>query len=563
MSLASQLMRAILIGQAALALPASAQQMAPAPEGDATLVSEAAITNPDLGLNLAPVADQSTQQPFIDVMKAARLWTAEPDAAGGSYDFARLQADGWLDEDGWPVALPPGVTGITTVMLTDLPEAARELAGRYRADWQGKGTIELGGRATNIRADNGGLSFDFTPGEGAVLLSLTQIDPEDPVRNITVMRADHRAAWEAGMIFSPDWLDRLRGTKLLRFTEWMATRDSKLAHLADSPRLSDFSWMRGGVPLEAIVMLANELDAEPWFSIPHLADDELVRFYAETVEDLLEPDLRSWVEFSGEVWNWQYDQARWAEDQGKARWNRDGTWLQFYALRAAEVSEIWTDVFGADASDRLVRVVSTLTGQTGIEEQILGAPLVVAEGLPAPATAFDAYAVSGYFAAFLGAAEKQPMLKAWLAESAAADPSAPYALALTRATEELRDGRHSGQREDTLEDLLQRVLPYHAEIASKNGLKLVMYEGGSHVAGYGAVTDDPDMTRFFETLNYSPQMGKLYGELLAGWTALSDAPFNAYVGLAGPTRWGSWGALRYLDDDNPRWRALARGCDPC
>jgi len=32
--------------------------------------------------------------------------------------------------------------------------------------------------------------------------------------------------------------------------------------------------------------------------------------------------------------------------------------------------------------------------------------------------------------------------------------------------------------------------------------------------------------------------------------------FNAYAGVFKPGRWGSWGHLRYLEDDNPRWRVL-------
>ena len=51
--------------------------------------------------------------------------------------------------------------------------------------------------------------------------------------------------------------------------------------------------------------------------------------------------------------------------------------------------------------------------------------------------------------------------------------------------------------------------------------------------------------------------------LLAGWAALSDQPFNAFVDVYTPNKWGSWGALRHLGDENPRWLALARGCDPC
>jgi hypothetical protein len=117
--------------------------------------------------------------------------------------------------------------------------------------------------------------------------------------------------------------------------------------------------------------------------------------------------------------------------------------------------------------------------------------------------------------------------------------------------------------EDTLDDLLTRVLPHHAEVAKAEGLRLAMYEGGSHVVGYGPVTEDSELTAFFQALNYAPEMGALYAVLLKGWAGLTDTPFNAFVDVYRPTKWGSWGALRHLGDENPRWRVLAKGCDGC
>ena len=60
-------------------------------------------------------------------------------------------------------------------------------------------------------------------------------------------------------------------------------------------------------------------------------------------------------------------------------------------------------------------------------------------------------------------------------------------------------------------------------------------------------------------------MAGLYEILLDGWREVGGGPFNAFVDVAGPSKWGSWGALRHLDDVNPRWDG-ARGVqprDPC
>jgi len=547
-------------GQQEQVVPAPAPLPPAAPQPAAPALT--ALHNPALAFGLAGVNDWSVQQPFLDVMKTARPWTAHIGDQWGGMDEAALARDGWLDGNGWPNAIPPGISGISTLVLTDLPPDAAGVAGHYLMRWKGRGQPEISGRATAIAPEGGGLGFDYSPGEGAVIVTLRAVDLADPIRDITLVRADRAAALDAGGLFNPDWLARLRGARMIRFMDWMMTNDSSLATVEDSPKLADYTWARNGVPVEVMVALANELEAEPWFTLPHLAEDDLARFYAETVHDLLKPGLRAWVEYSNEVWNWQFAQARWAEEQGKARWKQDGTWTQFYALRASEIAAIWAEVF-RDRPEGLVRVLATQTGGLGAETAILDAPLVVAEGRPAPKAGFDAWAVTGYFAALLGSEAKAPMLHDWLAESAAADPARPYALANARAAEELRDGRHSGLTEDTLQDVLTRVLPYQAEVARKAGLRLVMYEGGSHVVGYGPIVEDAALTAFFTQLNYSPEMGALYRDLLAGWARMSDAPFNAFVDIYTPGKWGSWGALRHLGDENPRWQALAEGCGAC
>ncbi len=518
------------------------------------------VTNPNLALGLAGVNDWSVQQPFLDVMKTARPWTGHIGDQWGGMDHDALARDGWLDGNGWPNAIPPGISGIATLMLSDLPAETGAVAGHYILRWKGKGTLKVEGRAQDQRPEAGGIGFDFTPGEGAVIVTITETDLADPIRNITLVRADRMEALDAGAIFNPDWLARIRGVKLIRFMDWMLTNDSTLSKVTESPQPSDYTWARNGVPIEVMLALANELDADPWFTLPHLADDNLVRFYAETAAEMLKPGRKAWVEFSNEVWNWQFEQAHWAEEQGKLRWKQEGTWTQFYALRASEVAAIWAETL---SPERLVRVIATQTGYTGLEETILNAPLVMAEGKPAPAKNFDAYAITGYFAGLMVIDEKLPLVQGWLTESAKADPAQPLALATTRAAEELRDGRHSGMPEDSAQDLLTRLWPYQAEVAQKAGLQLVMYEGGTHLVGIGKALEDEQVSAFLQHLSYSPEVATLYAEVMAGWAKLTDAPFNAFVDVYAPGKWGSWGALRHLGDDNPRWQAIAKGCDAC
>lgn len=543
---------------------------------DPLIAALGGVTAPGIGFGLAGVNDWSVQQPFLDVMKTARPWTGHLPGQWGGREHDDLDRGGWLGANGWPRAIPPELTSLSTLVLTDLPANAGGVAGRYILTHSGKGRITLGGRAQNVRAEAGRISFDFSPGEGGVLVSLTALDPADPIRDIRILRADREALANSGAVFNPDWLARIRGARLIRFMDWMATNGSTLARLQDRPQPRDYTWARIGVPVEIMVALANELRADPWLTLPHLSEDPLIRTYAEIVHRDLAPGLTAHVELSNEVWNWGFAQSHWAEAQARARWGgQEWAWVQFYALRASEMSAIWAGIFRDDPS-RLVRVLATQTGWIGLEDAILNAPLVVAEGRPAPHTLFDAWAVTGYLSGGVGGTEAEAPLRRWLADSQAAAQAAARARGLTGAAlqsevterrfdqaiaiaiENVRDGRHTGDTRDTLRTLLDRTLPHHAQIARAHGLRLMMYEGGTHVTGLDGLRDDPEITAFLTRLNYAPQMGAIYRDLIDGWRALSDAPFNAFVDVQAPSRWGSWGALRHLADDSPRWRAIAQ-----
>lgn len=515
----------------------------------AAAAEERGILRDDIGFGLAGVSDWSAQQPFLDVMKTARPWTGHLPGQWGGWDHERLRDGGWLDPDGWPIGIPDELTAIATLVLTDLPADAAATAGRYVLTWEGRGDLAIEGRVSGLRRQPGSAHFDFAPGEGGVLLTIRDIDPADPIRDLRMVREDRKALLEQGEIFNPDWLSRISGARVLRFMDWMDTNHATLTRPEDRPLPGDYTWALAGVPAEVMVTLANRLRADPWFTMPHTGSDDLMREYAQVVARDLDPGLRAHVEFSNEIWNWQFPQAKWADEGARSRWGiRDG-WVQYGAVRAAEVADIWAAAFGDQAEDRLVRVIATQTGWLGLEEDILTAPRArrAEPGLPPPADSFDAYAVTGYFGFGLGVEEFLPTLRGWLDEGQEA--------AIERAAQALRDD----PRSDPLDRLLTETLPYHRKIADRHGLQLLMYEGGTHVVGIGPAVDDPQVTAFFQALNYSAQMGALYRQLIDGWATIGDGPFMAFVDVYAPTKWGSWGALRHLSDDSPRWQALRGG----
>ena len=202
-------------------------------------------------INLSALADWSTQQPFIDRMKVARTWIGHRPGQWGGLDEEDLNALGVLDEAGWPKRMPSELGSIGTLVMTDLPEEAASLSGRYVLRFDGNGIVEVSGRASNVRYGDNRVSFDFTPGRGGVDIRIQRTDRNgsgDYVRNITVMREDRAEMYDAGAVFNPDFLNVISGFDGLRFTEWMQTNHSPVRTWEERPLPLDYTYVSARDP---------------------------------------------------------------------------------------------------------------------------------------------------------------------------------------------------------------------------------------------------------------------------------------------------------------------------
>lgn len=524
-----------------------------------------------LGINTAEVVGWSTELPFLDVARSATEWVGHTGDGWGGMTEAELFASGALDENGWVVAFPRGLRKISTFVLQELPAEMTSTAGTWHVTWEGSAYLGFQGAVRNVRYGENSATFDYIPGQGGVMIEFNR----GTLSNLSVVHERNLDRFANGELFNPDWLARVGDMEILRFLDWMRTNNSTVEHWDQRAQVSDYSWARRGVPLEIMIRLANETGAEPWFTLPHLADDDYVRNFAQMVHDQLDPSLRGWFEFSNEVWNWSFAQADWAEQSARARWNREWAWVQFGAVRAAEVMRQIDTIYAGDEARR-VRVLGLFTGWIGLEQDMLNAPDYMAEDSAnrPPHEFFDVLAVTGYFSGEMHTEEKSPLIHEWIDASHAAAEEAGrgqglsgadldayvqahrFDQAIEVAAQDLIDGSVSGKPDNSVRDLIDRTLTYHAGVAEQFGLGLVMYEGGTHVVLSPSEHGDEEMAAFFEALNYSDAMGRVYEVLLEGWQSLTPAPFVAYMDVGRPSIWGGWGHLRHLDDDTARWRAL-------
>ena len=537
-----------------------------------TPVYQDVVRKPSLAMGLNGIADWSVQHPFLDLMKTARPWVGHKNDQWGAFDDKAIASGGYLDNKGWPTRLPEGARALEAFILTDQPEDATGLAGAYIVTYEGEGELNIGGRAKNVQRGAGRITFDYAPGEGLVALAITKTDPDNHIRNIKVFRAEHEILVNAGVTFNPAWLARIENLRSLRFMDWMATNGSISSTWDARASLDDYTYIRRGVPAEVMIELANLVGADPWFNMPHKADDAYMRAFAELTEQNLRKDLRAYVEYSNEVWNFIFPQAVYAQEQAKERWGRaagDDAWMQFYGMRSAQMAQIWTEVFGDDSSDRLATVIGTHTGWIGLEESALNAPLWVDEDPEnnwAPYVYFTDYAITGYFGYEMGSDEQAPAVLGWIEESARVAGNDGAVKGLSGADLEAYVAEHKfdganklvdrALRDGSVKELIEVIFPQQAQVAEDYGLRLVMYEGGTHVAVSGEWSANETLIEFFKQFNYSPEMAGLYRDILQGWKGANGTLFNAFVDVAKPSQYGSWGALRHLQDQNPRWDAL-------
>lgn len=499
--------------------------------------AQAKYASSSMGTGLTSVVDWSTEFPFLDLMKSSREW----------YDWNRRSAEGInIDEHGWVTSFQKGLKP-STVFLT-YPEGIPIIYRRLIVRWQGKGKLSYGWCAKKIGQVHGGDRIKVNT--GSCLLTIESSDKDNPIRNITIVPEKYIDQFDAGEIFNPDFLARVKHFRALRFMDWMKTNESKQEHWQERPRIEDRTWAAEGVPVEVMVQLANEVTADPWFNIPHLANAGYIKGFAEKVKAQLKPELKAYVEHSNEVWNWVFPQSHYALEEGKKiLGDNPEAFVQWHGMRTAQICDIWKqDVFQSDA-ERVLCVMGT--GWPGIQQPALECALWVAQGnKPCYQHGIDIMAVAAYFGGCLDGENNKSY------EAKILEWSGSKKKGLAKAYEQLIDGRHfeCGSTVESLGELYKR----YAKEASQYGLALAAYEGGQHITSNLAVTQNQEaFYNFHIELNRNPGIKPLYEQNFANWKEAGGTLFMHFLDVSSYSKHGSWGSVEYVTQpDTPKWEAL-------
>jgi len=321
---------------------------------------------------------------FVNIVKNAR-------------PFQEFESDELvpMDDLGWPL------TDAKLILLESWPatewwneiddpeEYHTDLSGTYKCSFNGQATLNyVWGDFTisNQQYDEGSntTTFDLNigepgPGKNNGLVHLTFTDtkrtpsspPNSGITNLKAIRPGYDP--NTTQIFHDEFLNALNSANFstIRFggftmtgwvgnhpeypnvVEWSDRRPVEVATYHENPYISS----EYGAPWEMVIELGNITDKDIWINVPVAATDDYIHQLATLIRDNLKPELKVYVEYSNEVWNFggDFTQSHWnianAEKQGLSH-------IEGYAKRTAEIALIFQDVFGGDSLNNRVRVVN-------------------------------------------------------------------------------------------------------------------------------------------------------------------------------------------------------------
>src|SRR5262245_4977175 len=237
-----------------------------------------------MGMNLAGIADWSSEIVFVDSFKVSRPWLSQRERAA----FGK-GGDLPLDEHGWPKKIEPTQFAEALVHVDIEPHYP---GGKYICTHEGTGQLEFShaaqGRRAGTKDGKAAYDVDVDSSKSFIAIRVRSTDAKNPVKNIRFENVDAKkeATAKGTMPFNATFFNRYKGFHVIRFMDWQRTNNSKLEKWADRPKMEDATQAgTKGIALEHCLDLANKLEADPWLCIPHLADDDFVRNFAKLVKE--------------------------------------------------------------------------------------------------------------------------------------------------------------------------------------------------------------------------------------------------------------------------------------
>lgn len=538
-------------------------------EGDDVVVANGG----GLGTNLESVEDFAVAYPFTDFFKQSRPWITASQTVFDTDDADQLD----LDAQGWVRSLPACTADPQQFCFARTVINSSEASypdGQYLVLYEGNGSLAYSGGA-GLVSSAPGRDVVNVDGDSIWILTLTSTAASpNNLRNIRILPPGFDPALAPVPTFHPDFLAELAPYRTLRFMDWMRTNGGGFGgapnpqvQFADRAEPDDAHWTReAGVPLEAMIELANLTGAEPWFTIPHQANDAYIDAFAGIALVGLEGGRKVYVEHSNEVWN-NFPQRFDVEDAALVNFTGPDSpftkRMNQHGLRTRRICDRFRAVF-AGQEDRIVCAFGAQAANTFTGDEAARCPLAVAAGLVVGSCARpgDALAIAPYFANYLDGLENADEVATWSLDDLFAE---------IESGGELADDNANGQSpfppdgDDVLTpctsfppgtgvppctvSALEEVVFWmdgYRDAADDLSMRLIAYEGGQHLVGIQGVENIPAVADLFVAANRDARMRDAYDAYLQSWKDAGGELFVHFNLSFGYGKFGSWGVLEAL-----------------
>ncbi|ESO88846.1 hypothetical protein LOTGIDRAFT_234415 [Lottia gigantea] len=475
-----------------------------------------------MGINVGGITYFSSEVKFVDIAKQSQEWITQRDdqKSWNTQEHDKIH----FNSDGYPTSFPAGVR-VAKLVYRGFGE--HEETGIYTILWDGEG--EIGIKLARFK----------------VLSSrkVGNINPNNPVRNLRLIAPGYEQVYDR-FPFHPVFLENLRRYSEIRYMDFYSTNGHGPEPTTWSSRHTVHSHSQAGTEggaLEFMIDLSNRLGANPWFCIPHAADDNYVAQFATLVKNTLRKDLVAYVEYSNEVWNGIFRQSKYSEAKGlalKLDVKPFKAKFKYYNKRSTEVVAIWNRVFGSEADKRVSGVWAWQTGFQDYYKQAV-------EDLGNRIHTFKNIAITGYFDCQKIADKHAKELPG---------------MSMTEIQRYCKNELPAKEAE----------FKHYMDLAKAYGVQLVMYEGGPSVMESSALRhfgqSNKATTEKAIAFNKDSHMEESVKDVLNLWNKVvvkdphtkQGGFFNYFSYTSSPTKYGSWGMLEYTGQD-PKTVAKLRG----
>ena len=476
-----------------------------------------------IAANFVGLRDWIRAFPYVNLIKQTRPWGSVEKPWDGNATFD--PKTGWPTED------------FGVVLATDYVD----MGGKYLFSATGNAQISINGDHYSYITDQkydastNTLSAVLNIAQGTTQLMLSFQNTTGPgLQDIAVLQPGYNLTAKSNI--TKLMLAHISRFSLLRFMDWTDTNGNKEVNWNDTTPV-DWPLYTGSRvnPWATIPYIVNQLDqpTDIWINIPTASTDDYILHVARMMLTDLNPRSHIYVEYSNEVWNYGFEQAKInlaiANDSvynhgDPFHLNYDNvsnvyTWgFRRTAYQIKHISDLFKTVFGSDNVGPWKRVRPILAGQEANSYIIMTGLDYLNTVYGPPSNFFHGIAIAPYFD--LG----------------------PYRTWSNLTTDQVLDGLNM-----TMQSFLpeqgwseNQQMGVHGAFAAWFKLVVHGYEGGPDTAaGCGECSLDAKVNATRHS-----RMGDICATFLKGWYEFGFQPLNWFAAGAGETdKYGSWSLL--------------------